>query len=41
MSDRSTTDTGPLVALDPHIRTKRYGRMFLESLPDCRVVIDP
>lgn len=34
---RSQTDHGIVVVLDPRIRTKRYGRVFLESLPDCPV----
>jgi ATP-dependent DNA helicase DinG len=34
---RSTTDRGVLAILDPRIRTKAYGRLFLESLPPCRV----
>jgi len=37
---RTTTDTGQVVILDPRVRTKRYGSMFLESLPNARVVID-
>jgi ATP-dependent DNA helicase DinG len=28
------------VILDPRIRTKRYGKLFLDSLPSCQVVID-
>jgi Rad3-related DNA helicase len=27
-----------VVILDPRIRTKQYGRTFLESLPDCQIV---
>ena len=38
---RSRSDTGQVVILDPRIRTKRYGRQFLDSLPQCRVIIDP
>lgn len=34
---RSKTDTGMVVVLDPRIRTKPYGRLFLESLPEMRV----
>ncbi len=30
---RTRTDRGMVVVLDPRIHTKRYGRMFLESLP--------
>jgi ATP-dependent DNA helicase DinG len=35
---RSKTDTGIIVVLDSRIKTKRYGKLFLESLPPCRVV---
>jgi len=34
---RSTTDKGVLAVLDPRLRTKSYGRLFLKSLPPCRV----
>jgi ATP-dependent DNA helicase DinG len=34
---RSTTDRGILAVLDPRLRTKPYGRLFLQSLPSCRV----
>jgi ATP-dependent DNA helicase DinG len=34
---RSATDRGVLAVLDPRLRTKAYGRLFLESLPPCRV----
>ncbi len=34
---RSTTDRGVLAVLDPRLRTKAYGRLFLESLPPCPV----
>ncbi len=37
---RTATDRGQVVILDPRVRTKRYGRLFLDSLPECRVVID-
>ncbi len=38
---RTREDTGRVVILDPRIKTKRYGRLFLESLPDCgRPVLD-
>ncbi|TWU12064.1 putative ATP-dependent helicase DinG [Symmachiella macrocystis] len=37
---RRKTDHGQVVILDPRVRTKQYGRMFLSSLPDCQVVID-
>ena len=32
---RTKTDTGTVVCLDPRIATKSYGRLFIESLPDC------
>jgi ATP-dependent DNA helicase DinG len=35
---RTKTDSGKVVCLDPRLATKPYGKMFLESLPDCRVV---
>jgi len=34
---RSTTDRGVLAILDPRLRTKGYGRTFLQSMPPCRV----
>jgi ATP-dependent DNA helicase DinG len=37
---RSATDRGALAVLDPRLRTKGYGRLFLESLPPCRVTSD-
>jgi ATP-dependent DNA helicase DinG len=33
---RTRTDRGTVVCLDPRIVTKPYGKLFLESLPDCR-----
>ncbi|WP_231933047.1 ATP-dependent DNA helicase [Botrimarina mediterranea] len=33
---RTKRDRGTVVVLDPRIETKSYGRLFLESLPDCR-----
>jgi ATP-dependent DNA helicase DinG len=35
---RSKTDKGIVVLLDSRVRTKRYGSMFLDALPSCRVV---
>jgi len=32
---RTRDDTGMVVLLDPRIVTRPYGRMFLDSLPDC------
>ena len=37
---RSTTDRGVLAVLDPRLKTKSYGRLFLKSLPQCRVTSD-
>ncbi|MEZ6086743.1 MAG: helicase C-terminal domain-containing protein [Pirellulaceae bacterium] len=36
---RTASDTGMVVILDPRIRTKPYGRIFLDSLPDCHRTI--
>jgi ATP-dependent DNA helicase DinG len=35
---RTQQDRGIVVILDPRVRTKPYGRVFLQSLPECRVV---
>jgi ATP-dependent DNA helicase DinG len=35
---RTATDTGRVVILDPRIRTKYYGRVFLDSLPQCKII---
>lgn len=37
---RSKKDTGVLSILDPRILTKSYGKVFLESLPKCRITRD-
>jgi len=37
---RSRSDTGFVVVLDPRIVTKRYGRMFLDALPEIDVIRD-
>jgi len=37
---RSTTDYGVLAVLDPRLRTKPYGRVFLRSLPSMRMTSD-
>jgi ATP-dependent DNA helicase DinG len=34
---RSTTDKGVLSILDPRVRTKSYGRVFLQSIPRCHI----
>jgi ATP-dependent DNA helicase DinG len=36
---RSKTDTGIIAILDNRVLSKRYGRAFLESLPECPVEI--
>jgi ATP-dependent DNA helicase DinG len=38
---RSQRDHGLVVILDPRVRSKPYGKLFLESLPDCRRVLEP
>ena len=38
---RTKEDTGMVVILDPRVRTKPYGRLFLASLPDCRRIVEP
>jgi ATP-dependent DNA helicase DinG len=35
---RTQDDTGIVVLLDPRVRSKPYGRLFLDSLPECEVV---
>jgi ATP-dependent DNA helicase DinG len=35
---RTQRDQGMVVILDPRVRTKPYGRVFLDSLPDCQVI---
>jgi ATP-dependent DNA helicase DinG len=37
---RSHRDRGVVAILDPRVRTRPYGRVFLESLPSCRIVSD-
>lgn len=37
---RSSTDRGRVVILDSRVLRTRYGRCFLESLPECRVEIE-
>jgi ATP-dependent DNA helicase DinG len=38
---RTRRDRGVVVILDPRVRTKPYGRLFLETLPDCRRTVEP
>jgi ATP-dependent DNA helicase DinG len=35
---RTARDRGIVVILDPRVRTKPYGRVFLDSLPECTVI---
>jgi len=37
---RTARDRGMVVILDPRVHTKPYGRVFLDSLPDCRRVVE-
>jgi ATP-dependent DNA helicase DinG len=37
---RTRSDTGLVVILDPRVLTKRYGKTFLEALPECRRFVD-
>ena len=37
---RSRRDSGMVVILDPRVRTKPYGKTFLASLPECRVLVE-
>jgi ATP-dependent DNA helicase DinG len=37
---RTKRDHGLVVMLDPRVRSKPYGRLFLDSLPDCRRTIE-
>ena len=37
---RSASDRGVLSILDPRVRTKAYGRIFLRSIPHCHVTSD-
>jgi Rad3-related DNA helicase/REP element-mobilizing transposase RayT len=35
---RSKTDRGIVVILDSRVKSKRYGKLFLDALPECRFV---
>ncbi|QDU78467.1 putative ATP-dependent helicase DinG [Polystyrenella longa] len=37
---RTQQDTGQVVILDPRVRSRHYGRLFVESLPECEMVYD-
>ena len=38
---RTASDRGRVVILDPRVLTKPYGRVFLDSLPPAKVVVEP
>lgn len=35
---RTSSDTGVVAILDPRVKTRRYGKILLDSLPLCRVI---
>lgn len=37
---RTKSDRGVVAILDPRVKTKRYGKIFLDSLPQCRHTSD-
>lgn len=37
---RTRSDTGIVVILDPRVKTKRYGKLFLDSLPEGELVCE-
>ena len=37
---RTINDQGMVVILDPRVLTKRYGKTFLDALPECRRYVD-
>jgi ATP-dependent DNA helicase DinG len=37
---RTQRDQGIVVILDPRVRSKPYGKLFLDSLPDCKRVVE-
>ena len=37
---RTKQDKGQVVILDPRVRTKFYGRVFLDSLPNCQRIVE-
>jgi ATP-dependent DNA helicase DinG len=37
---RRKSDTGQVVILDPRVRTKPYGKLFLDSLPECELIVE-
>lgn len=37
---RTKNDQGIVAILDPRVRTKPYGRLFLSALPECEVIVE-
>ena len=37
---RTADDEGMVGILDPRVKTKRYGRLFLDSLPECELLAE-
>jgi ATP-dependent DNA helicase DinG len=37
---RTRRDQGIVVVLDPRIRTRAYGRLFIDALPPCEIVYE-
>jgi ATP-dependent DNA helicase DinG len=37
---RTKSDRGMVVLFDPRVLTKRYGKLFLDALPECRRFVD-
>ncbi len=37
---RTTFDEGIVVILDPRVKSRHYGRLFLDALPECEITID-
>ncbi|MHC4330575.1 MAG: helicase C-terminal domain-containing protein [Planctomycetota bacterium] len=37
---RSRTDRGRVVVLDPRIKTARYGKKFLDAIPECKTIVN-
>ena len=38
---RSAQDRGVVVIFDRRVQTKQYGRLFIESLPQCTMHVAP
>lgn len=37
---RTASDKGIVVVLDPRVKSKQYGQLFLSSLPECEMVVE-